>query len=113
MCAWCAQRAHDACKVRMRCVLLGDEFATRDIRHIDFMSMDLEGHEEAALRSIYWGRVTIDHILCEANCDKVLRPLGYQPLSLNRILSKRRPPRPEEELVWSRLGAGSRLRTYT
>ena len=93
-------------QVRMRCVLLGDEFTARDIRHIDLMSMDLEGHEEAALRSIDWGRVTIDHILCEANCDTVLRPLGYQPLSLNRNMSRRRPPRRDEELVWSRRHAG-------
>ena len=62
---------------RLRCVKLGDELERRGLTHIDFMSLDVEGHEESVLRGIDFSRIKISHILCEAGCERILLPLGY------------------------------------
>jgi len=65
---------------QLRCVRLADEFERLDVRHLDFLSVDVEGHDELALKGIDFNRVTIDYILCEQarDCADILLPLGYK-----------------------------------
>jgi hypothetical protein len=80
---------------RMKCVRVGDELARLGFEHVDFMSLDVEGHEAAVLRGIDFSRFRIDHILCENNCNGILEPLGYTPINLGSG---------EDERLWSRPG---------
>ena len=84
----------------MTCATLAAEVRALRWAHVDFMSLDVEGHEASVLRGLDWARVTIDYILCERNCDGELRPRGYQPQPL--------PPPPGkpkgDELLWVRQG---------
>ena len=70
--------------------------------HVDLLSLDVEGHEDAVLRGVDWTRVRIDHILCERACEAVLRPMGYVAAKL--------PPSPGKrisevtEVLWTRPG---------
>jgi hypothetical protein len=50
--------------------------------------------EEHVLRGIDFERVRIDHILCEAGCEAVLRPLGY--------VTTKQPGQTGTELLYSR-----------
>ena len=64
----------------MQCVRLADVFERLGIRHLDFLSLDVEGSDESALKGIDFKRVTIDFILCEEarDCTATLVPLGYE-----------------------------------
>ena len=66
--------------IRMRCLQLQTILAEGNIDHIDFMSLDVEGHEEFVLKSIDFSKVRIDYILCESHCFNVLPLLGYVPV---------------------------------
>jgi FkbM family methyltransferase len=65
---------------RIRCVRLADEFERLGVRHLDFLSLDVEGHDKQALQGIDFDQVTIDYILCEQarDCAGRLLPLGYK-----------------------------------
>ena len=89
----------------MNCSALGEVLIQRGWAHVDFLSLDVEGHEAAVLRGLFansdWhGR--IDHILCERACEAVLRPMGYVAAKL--------PPSPGKrisevtEVLWTRPG---------
>ena len=71
-------------RVKMFCQRLGDELERLGFSHIDFMSLDVEGHEAAVLKGINWKVTTIDYILCENNCDVELGRRGYLPIELPR-----------------------------
>jgi len=47
---------------------------------LDFLSLDVEGHDKQALQGIDFDHVTIDYILCEQarDCADRLLPLGYK-----------------------------------
>ena len=87
-------------RTRMHCSTLADEVRQLGWAQVDFLSLDVEGHEASVLRGIDWQRVRIDYILCERNCDAELRPRGYRPQPL--------PPPPGkpkgDELLWVREG---------
>ena len=44
---------------------LRNTLALHGITHIDFLSLDVEGHETEALRGFSWANVTVDVIVCE------------------------------------------------
>ena len=69
-------------RTRLRCIRIADELLALGWQQVDFLSLDVENHEEAVLRGIDWSRVRIDRILCERGCADTLRPMGYQPLRL-------------------------------
>ena len=49
----------------LRCTTLSTELANANIAHVDFLSLDLEGHELPALSSVDFTKTTIDIIMCE------------------------------------------------
>ena len=51
--------------VTLRCTTLSTELANANIAHVDFLSLDLEGHELPALSSVDFTKTTIDIIMCE------------------------------------------------
>lgn len=71
------QQKRRTMQINMSCVLLGAELAKHSIRHVDFMSLDVEGHEAKVLRSVDLKNVRINHILCEDGCE-MLTKLGYK-----------------------------------
>ena len=84
----------------MRCATLTDELHDLEWTHVDFLSLDVEGHENAVLRGVDWAKVRIDYILCEKGCEEVLGPQGYRSLKLP-------PPKgkpPGTERLWARRG---------
>ncbi|EOD30454.1 hypothetical protein EMIHUDRAFT_232785 [Emiliania huxleyi CCMP1516] len=61
-----SDRAHRASVVKIAgCTSFTDALASQQIDHVDFLSLDIEGHEVAALRSLDWAKVTIDIIISE------------------------------------------------
>lgn len=71
-------------EVQLRCVVLGEELRRRKMTHIDFMSLDVEGHESAVLDGIDFAYTRIDYILCEATrvCAIKLKPHGFSQIQL-------------------------------
>ena len=64
------------------CIRLGDLFARHGITRIDYLSVDTEGVEPMALRTIDYEKVEIDVIGIEENgnrgvLEKILEPKGY------------------------------------
>ena len=90
-------------RISRNCTTLADEFERSGFSHVDFLSLDVEGHEAAVLRGVDWSRVTIDYILCEANCDAELRPRGYVPAQLPATTNRSAASMTTERL-WSRPG---------
>ena len=82
-------------RTRMNCSTLGEVLIQRGWAHVDFLSLDVEGHEAAVLRGLFansdWhGR--IDHVLCAKGCDEV-KATRLQIVPLARA-AKGGPPRP-------------------
>ena len=88
-------------QTRMTCSTLGLELASSGWQHVDFLSLDVEGHEDAVLRGVDWSKVRIDHILCERGCDAVLRPLGYTPRELETHARTSPGASATTELLWT------------
>ena len=88
---------------RMKCVSLATVFAKAGITHIDFLSLDVEMHEAAALSSIDFSRVQIDYIFCETalwgdteeQCTQMLPQLGYHRINFTESIG---------EVYWRRNG---------
>ena len=86
----------------MRCTTLSDELARLRFPHVDLLSLDVEGHEQAVLRGIDWNRTTIDYILCEDHCHAELLKRGYVATRLPS--PSNRTPIAKTELLWTRPG---------
>ena len=101
-------------RTRMNCSTLGEVLIQRGWAHVDFLSLDVEGHEAAVLRGLFansdWhGR--IDHVLCEKGCDEVLKPLGYKSYRLPEPRKEGRQGHTPTELLWSKPSSDSFIRT--
>ena len=68
-----------------RCVLMSSVFAQLGVRHIDFLSLDVELHEEYVLQGIDFDAVSIDYVLCENFCERRLPALGYHRFHLKGL----------------------------
>jgi len=79
---------------RMRCVRVGDELRRLGVGHVDLFSLDVEGHERAVLDGIDFCSLHISHIICEANCDSVLRGWGYAASKPRGLV--------QTEVLWTR-----------
>lgn len=69
--------------IEIECMPLKEIFKKQSITYIDFISIDIEGGEEEAIKSIDFNEVTITVIVVENNfnSDKIknyLLPLGYE-----------------------------------
>jgi len=62
---------------RLHCILTQTAFDRSRVKHLHFLSLDVEGHEASVLAGIDFNRMRIDNILCEGQCDRVLPSLGY------------------------------------
>ena len=87
------RRQREALTRNMTCVRVGDELLRHGIHRVDLFSLDVEGFEAAVLRGIDFCRVTVAHVLCEAGCSDVLRPLGYEERRLRGVAG--------EDRLWS------------
>jgi len=72
----------DSVIIEVECRKLQDIFDQYNINHIDFISIDIEGGEEEAVKSIDFSKVTIDIIIVEnnfhnTNVRKYLTAVGY------------------------------------
>ena len=85
----------------MRCEKLAEVFERLGHRHIDFMSLDVEGFEASVLRGIDFDAVRIDYILCESHCDEILPAHGYSILQLPGLA---RPLNTAGEQLWKLRG---------
>ena len=84
-----AQHGKEGKLHRLHCVTLGSVFADLGMTHVDFLSLDVEKHEEAVLRGIDFSRVQIDYIVCESwspQCANVLPQLGYSKIVMPSAL---------------------------
>lgn len=52
------------------CLRLRELFQKYDVKHVDFLSLDIEGGEETALKTIDFSQVAIDYIVVENNFDE-------------------------------------------
>lgn len=77
-CPECKQ-ALDGGPQKLTCVPMRSEFLRLGVSRVDLLSLDVEGHEEQVLKGIDLNEVLISHILCERNCERVLRHHGYTP----------------------------------
>ena len=93
------RRQRESVTRNMTCSRVGDELRSHGIHRIDLFSLDVEGFEAPVLRGIDFCRVHVAHVLCEAGCAEVLRPLGYEERRLRSV--------PGEDRLWS-LPAGRR-----
>ena len=67
-------------EVNMTCVTLQSVLDERGIKHVDYMSLDIEGAEMGALKGVDWNRTQIDVMSVERNSDEIveyLESLGY------------------------------------
>ena len=60
----------DTTVIFVDCFTLQNLFDKHNITHIDFLSIDIEGGEEAAIQSIDFAKVTIDIIVVENNFNE-------------------------------------------
>ena len=70
-------------EITVRCERLEAVLAARDVRHIDYLSLDIEGHEKVALSSWEPSKVSIDVIIAEDEAVSAMLaapPLGYRQL---------------------------------
>jgi len=59
-------------RMHMMCTRLGDLFMRHGITHIDYLSVDTEGVEPMALRTIDYDKVEIDIIGIEENGNRAV-----------------------------------------
>ena len=70
-------------------------------RHIELMSLDVEGHELPVLKGINWERTTIDVVITEGKSRQVINLLkekGYDHY-----------PNIHKDHIWIRTGSGLRI----
>lgn len=53
--------------VKSKCTTMGKALARANVRRVDYMSLDVEGHELQVLEGFDWERVVIDVITIECN----------------------------------------------
>ncbi len=58
--------------ITVKCAPLRDLFAQHNLQHIDFMSIDIEGGEEMAIKSIDFNEISIDVIVIENNFEETI-----------------------------------------
>lgn len=78
------QRAHTANRTSMDCVPLSHVLKTAGMRHVTFMSVDVEGAEYDVLLGVDWDTTEIWFITLEGNEEKApayLREKGYVAIS--------------------------------
>eukprot|EP01084_Bolivina_argentea_P149180 260655_1 len=69
-----------AIEINMTCVTLQSIFDAKNIKHIDYMSLDIEGSELHALKGVNWNKTKIDIMSVETNVEGImqyLKSLGY------------------------------------
>merc|ERR1740117_1165051 len=72
-------RLHDR---RLRCRSLDDIFTSTTTKHVDVLSLDIEGHEVQALASVNLRNTRIDIIISEnPNVKSLLQRAGYRAQS--------------------------------
>ena len=72
---------HKLKKLEVTADTLGHTLAVHRIERIDFLSLDVEGHEREVLEGILWENVTIDAIVCEdADAGLALIAQGYRKI---------------------------------
>jgi len=64
-------------QVSLTCTPLQHVFDRHGVRAVDFMSLDVEGHEEEVINGIDFERTWIDWIVCESHCQS-LHARGYK-----------------------------------
>ena len=70
---------------RMTCRLLKDVLRAHELHHVDFLSLDIEGHEIAALQGWDPYEVSIDIIISEnVKIWDMLRSFGYRRFHTSR-----------------------------
>lgn len=78
------QRAHTANRTSVDCVPLSHVLKTAGMRHVTFMSVDVEGAEYDVLRGIDWDATEVWFITLEGNEEKApayLKEKGYVAIS--------------------------------
>ena len=79
------QRLHGNIK-SMQCETLQDVIDHHKVKHIDFLSLDIEGHEVQALSSLNFSRVKIDIIISEnEEVSRMLFSQGYRKQKTSRF----------------------------
>jgi len=76
--------------IKLRCRSLHDVFSQNGVKHVDFLSLDIEGYEATALQSVDFTKVTIDIIIAEIQTEDkddvspILKAAGYRKIAVNR-----------------------------
>lgn len=64
--AWQRQNKSPPPTIRQKCSTVGNEFARYNITVVDYLSLDVEGHELHVLKGIDWDKVVINVLTIEA-----------------------------------------------
>ena len=64
-----ARKRHEH-TIELRCVTLSSVLQRANVKHVDFLSLDVEGHELSALQSLDFARTTVDIIMVETLSSK-------------------------------------------
>jgi FkbM family methyltransferase len=75
------ERLKSAQKVQMTCITMADVLHRFGVKHVDLLSLDVEGHELAVLKGVDLSTVKIDFIFMEPNSQEsadYLRNAGYR-----------------------------------
>eukprot|EP00038_Savillea_parva_P008970 m.180377 g.180377 ORF g.180377 m.180377 type:complete len:359 (-) comp14988_c0_seq1:97-1173(-) len=68
--------------VTLECATVSELMDQAGVTHIDFLSLDVEGHEKKLLTGIDFERFTFDVILCESMCGDILKANGYAKIPM-------------------------------
>mmetsp|Transcript_25069 Transcript_25069/g.65373 ORF Transcript_25069/g.65373 Transcript_25069/m.65373 type:complete len:346 (-) Transcript_25069:58-1095(-) len=68
--------------VTIECSTVASILRTSGVTHIDFFSLDVEGHEKKLLSGVDFSKITFDVILCESKCGEILKANGYAKIAM-------------------------------
>jgi FkbM family methyltransferase len=71
--------------VTIECDTVASMLTGAGVTHIDYFSIDVEGHERRLLTGIDFSKVTFDVILCESHCGEILKANGYAKIKLKEM----------------------------
>jgi len=81
---------HDTGILSLQCTTLAAALADANVNHVDFISLDLEGHELPAMLTLNFSTTTVDIIIAEDRTQYATSPAGPSgPRSVEELLVTR------------------------